>query len=277
MGVMRGLLLAVAACFAGPAAALEDITLPSAQFADVVQNRDVSFRARNIATGHTCTLEGSNLEAAHAPWSTFKIPNLLIALEVGAAMNLLHVRGWDPERRPAAPYWPATWGQDHTLKSAFQTSAVWYFQDLALEITSDEYHTILQRWNYGNAKVSEGRDDFWLNKGLEISVEEQVRFLTRLLRGDLEVSRGARMALEEASLASEVGKVTLHGKTGGGYLRPDAVEGWYVGWVATDRAPQTAFALYTTADRFDQIRKFRKDFAMTLLKACRSLPADMPD
>lgn len=249
-----------------------DIALPRAPLASEIGAREVSFFARDLATGASCTLEGSDLDSRHAPWSTFKIPNLVIALETGAAQDLETTRVWDQERRPPQGYWPDDWRQDQTLLSAFRRSAVWYFQDVALDVGGGTYRTLLRDWSYGNAEVADGADGFWLGDSLQISVAEQVAFLGDLVSGDFDVDAETFVALAEASAVASADGVTLHGKSGSGTLIPGdfsgPFEGWFVGWLdRTDEAP-AVFALYTSAETFGAIRNFRQDFAIGLLNRC---------
>src|SRR5690606_35531926 len=108
-------------------------------------------------------LDPSRADERQPPFSSFKIPNLLIALETGVAQNLDRRIPWDPARRPAASYWPKDWRQDQTLATAFTRSAAWSFQDLALEIGTERYRDYLRRFAYGNANAPAGSDSFWLD------------------------------------------------------------------------------------------------------------------
>ena len=263
------------------AIAEEAIRLDRAPLANVIDNRDVTFLAHDLETDRRYILEGSDTEERHAPWSTFKIPNLLIALETGVVPDLDTMTAWDRERRPAMRYWPDSWRQDQSLRTAFQRSAVWYFQDIALDVGSDRYQTILADWEYGNASVPEGSDRFWLNSGLEVSVSEQVAFLERLVRNDLGTSDISLDALITASLTDQVGSYALHGKTGAGPVAagnfPGRFEGWYVGFVLRDDAAPIVFALHTEGPDFRSIRAFRQEFATRLLIEAELLPATFGD
>lgn len=237
----------------------------------------VDFLARDLATGKEYVLEQSDLDRRHAPWSTFKIPNLLIALETGTAPSLDAWRDWDPVRRPPNSFWPKSWRESQSLGAAFARSAVWYFQDLALEIGGPVYRARLSEWRYGNASVPDRSDDFWLGGSLRISVREQVAFLANLLTGKLNVSDRSLSALDAASIGGKAPGLTLHGKTGTG---PDdsanlngAFSGWYVGYLRRDNAAPVVFAVHVAAPSFGALRDFRKAFSVRMLEAAGFIPA----
>ncbi|MEX3014158.1 penicillin-binding transpeptidase domain-containing protein [Gymnodinialimonas hymeniacidonis] len=223
--------------------------------------------ATDLATGQNWVLEDSDIDTRRAPYSTFKIPNLLIALETGVEASLDSTRAWDQSRRPALRWWPDTWQRDHSLRTAFRDSVVWYFRDIALEVGDATYRNLLSDWSYGNANVPDGSDDFWLTGALQISVAEQVGFLSALLRGDLGLSDAARIALVEAARTEQRGDVTLHGKTGGGFgYEGGGAEGWYVGFLTRTDAAPLAFALYLNGATWVSIRDARRVLSERLLQ-----------
>ncbi|QBY01651.1 class D beta-lactamase [Rhodophyticola sp. CCM32] len=241
-----------------------------------IGDRDVAFLARDLETGTDYILEGSDLTRRHAPWSTFKIPNLLIALETGTASGLDHPYTWDQARRPPAAYWPEDWRQDQTLGSAFRRSAVWVFRDIAEQTGTDTYRQRLGEWGYGNADIPDGSDHFWLDDTLQISVAEQVNFLDRFFAGTLGLSAKSSDALIEISRDGQFGAAMLHGKTGAGTITQGdfngRFEGWYTGFVLRPDAEPVIFSLYTRAPNYRALRDFRKDFAIRLLQRADLLP-----
>ncbi|MBY6203969.1 penicillin-binding transpeptidase domain-containing protein [Halomonas denitrificans] len=263
--VFRTLALALlAAPWAAAAPAEEPVRLP---FEDPA--REVVFLAMDLETGARWTVAPEAIDARRAPYSTFKIPNLLIALDVGAAESLEHRIVWDPERRPAEDHWPAGWAQSQTLASAFRRSAVWYFRDLALAIGGATYRERLDAFDYGNAVAADGSDRFWLDGTLAISVREQVDFLARLVRGELPVDPGSVEALREVARLDERSGHVLFGKTGAGPAVDGEFDGpfrgWLVGWIERpERAPVT-FALFATAPDWASIARFRRQAAERLL------------
>ncbi|MFG5384453.1 penicillin-binding transpeptidase domain-containing protein [Yoonia sp. R2-816] len=254
------------------ASAQVDIVLDQDKFVDRLGDRESSFLALDLTTGQRCLLEGSDLEKRYPPWSTFKIPNTIIGLEADAATSIDHWRDWDSVSRPAEAYWPEAWRQGQTLRSAFQRSSAWYFQDLALDVGAERYREDLQDWGYGNANVPDGHDSFWLGGPLKVSVTEKVHFLKNLLTGEFTVKEGHIADLIEISRVGHFGSFTLHGKTGSGPVRPGefsgAFEGWYAGWLMQDEKALVTFAHHVHGDNFESIRTFRLDFAETLLAAC---------
>ena len=254
------------------------ILIDRTAFAEMIGEREVSFFARDMETGEAFVLEGSAPDVRRTPWSTFKIPNLVLALESGVAADLDHIFPWNEARRPPADFWPQAWRQDQTLGSAFRRSAVWVFQDIALEMEPGHYAETLHRWSYGDAEVAAGSDIFWLDHTLEISPREQVDFLGALLAGRLGVSPETLQRLDEAARAGERADGVLYGKTGSGPVEPGdfdgRFEGWYVGYLRrSDRAP-IVFALHVEASSFSELNTFRRSFAEALLSeitASRSL------
>ncbi|WP_375569221.1 penicillin-binding transpeptidase domain-containing protein [Ahrensia marina] len=256
-------------------------TLPLAPHQESIEDRDVSFLAYDLETNTRYVLEGSDLQSRHAPWSTFKIPNLIIALDSGFTPDLDTVRPWDQQTRPASFWWPDAWRQEQSLRTAFQRSAVWYFRDIAQHVGASTYRTQLTAWDYGNAGAPDGSDSFWLSGALEISVEEQVAFLASLLTGELGVPDAQLAALTEASLAREINEHALHGKTGGGPVVSGnfsgPFEGWYVGFVDRTNAMPVVFALHTQGPSWNSIREFRQSFTTRLLIEANLLPAGFGD
>ncbi|WP_298296422.1 penicillin-binding transpeptidase domain-containing protein [uncultured Litoreibacter sp.] len=263
---------AIAAVTAMSNVSLADAVLDRDLFADTIGDKSSSFLALDLQSDQRCMLSDSDLETRHAPWSTFKIPNMLIALGTGHATGINDWRDWDRERRPPLAYWPREWRQGQTLESAFRRSALWYFQDIALDVGAPQYRETLTQWGYGNASAPNGSDSFWLGGLLALSVNEQTRFLQRLLTGGLTVDKAHLAGLMQAAEAGPLGNLTLYGKTGAGPVREGEFsgmfEGWYVGWLMHGDATKVVFAHHARGRNFSAIRSFRQSFAKDLLIAC---------
>jgi beta-lactamase class D len=256
---------------------LVDLGRPAnADLTEEIGDRDVVFYAENVSSEERFAYRSDALDERHAPWSTFKIPNLLIVLETSAARSLQEERVWDEQRRPAESYWSDDWKQNQTLETAFKRSAAWYFQDLAQEVRGERYREVLGRFAYGNADAPDGNDSFWLGGPLAISPREQVAFLVRLVSGQLDLQQTSIDALRSVSLLNESDGYALYGKTGSGPVISGDFEGrfhgWLVGWVEKPDATSVAFALYVNGPSFQSIGAFRYRMAARFLRMIGALP-----
>jgi beta-lactamase class D len=193
-------------------------------------------------------------EARFSPCSTFKIANTLIALHTGVASGPEFSLAWDGVRRGD----PA-WDRDQTLRTAFQGSVVWFYQELVRRVGHERETEFVHKFDYGNMDTSGGATNFWLQSSLCISADEQVEFLRRLWADDLPVSRDAQRITREIMEQSRREGRVLYGKTGtGGDRRADVARlGWFVGCVR--RGERTVFfATRITGERDASGRQARK-------------------
>jgi beta-lactamase class D len=178
-----------------------------------------------------------------APQSTFKIPHALAGLDAGVLSGADATVKYDGSAQPFA-----SWRRDHTLASALRNSVVWYFQRLAAQLGPERERDYLRRFDYGNADSSSGLTTFWLGGSLQISPDEQMRFMRRLYADDLPISKAA-MTTVKGLLVQPQGKVAnaageyafaapwpagavVSAKTGSGNDRDGRQVRWLVGHVA---------------------------------------------
>lgn len=107
------------------------------------------------------------------PASTFKIPNSLIELSVGAVRSVDEVL---PYKGPSQPFVKA-WAKDMGRREAISLSNVPIYQELARRIGLDRMRENIVRMDYGNKEVGASVDSFWLSGPLKISAVEQALFL----------------------------------------------------------------------------------------------------
>lgn len=239
-------------------------------YAAEIATRKIVFVAVDFKTNDCWSINEKELNDRHTPWSTFKIPHTLIALETGAVKSVDEVIEWDQVKYPAQSYWPSTWKQSQTLATAFQRSAVWYYQALVPRIKPEEYTKWLAGFHYGNQVFTPGSNRFWLNGELKISVNEQVDFIVCLLKSRCGVNANVFSAFEAVALQESKNEFSLYAKTGAGPQdlnnNDGAFEGWYVGYVKDKTGkPITAFAIFMQGDSFAAIQNYRKDLALRLL------------
>lgn len=159
------------------------------------------------------------------PASTFKIPNTLIALQESAVSSPEEVFPWDGTVR-----FVDAWNQDHSLRTAFPVSCVWYYQELAKRIGNETYLRHLEELNYGNKLTGPELTRFWLDGDLRITAEEQIDFLKSLYRNEFQFQPQHYAVLKEIMEVEQTETYTMYAKTGWA-VRDDGEHGWYVGYV----------------------------------------------
>lgn len=193
-----------------------------------------------------------------SPASTFKIPNTLIALDLGVLESSDDPFSWDGVDRGL----PA-WNRDQTLLSAFRVSCVWCYQEIARKVGLVRYKSALNRISYGNQKVGDQVDQFWLNGVLRISAVEQINFLKSLLGGSVPYRREHIDIVKEVMREEQGADYVLYAKSG--WTGPEQHVGWYVGYV--EKADE--IWLFAMNMRMDEAKEapLRKELTVESLKA----------
>ncbi|MEJ8561943.1 penicillin-binding transpeptidase domain-containing protein [Yoonia sp. GPGPB17] len=166
----------------------------------------------------------------YSPASTSKIPHTLIALEE------LDLTSETPFIWNGAATWNDNWNRDHTLVTAFQQSVVWAYQDITTRVGYEGMQWWMAGLSYGNQSIGseEQLTSYWLDGTLRISAQEQIDFLSRLVREQLPL---ANETYAEAADIMEVGHGagwSLMAKTGWWYDANITDIGWYVGWLTCE-------------------------------------------
>jgi beta-lactamase class D len=167
-------------------------------------------------------------EQGFIPSSTFKICNTLIGLETGVVKDGNSNLSIDSTNKTDSVEEPHT----QTLKSAFQSSTIGYYQELARRIGQERMKYWLDKAEYGNRDMTGGIDQFWLTGGLRISPLQQVDFLKRLYTNKLPFSDRSMNEVKNIMLMTDTTNFVLHGKTGWGEQDNTDI-GWFVGYVET--------------------------------------------
>jgi beta-lactamase class D len=141
------------------------------------------------------------------PASTFKIPNTLIGLSLGAVKS---VDDPLPYTGPAEPFIKA-WDRDMGLREALALSNVPIYQELARRIGLGRMRELVAALDYGNGEIGTSVNDFWLKGPLQISAVEQTQLLARLALGTLPVPSAAQRSVREIVLWERGPGWTLYG------------------------------------------------------------------
>ena len=178
---------------------------------------------------------------AHTPYSTFKLPNTLIGLETGVVTPET-VHKWDGLPQPIKD-----WEQDHKLASAIKVSSVPYYQALARQVGMQRMQEWLNRLGYGNRKIADQVDNFWLVGPLKITPIEQLTFMEQLYTNQLPVKRENAEILKSIIIHEDTPEWRLSGKTGSQMRDGKMFEGWFVGHLKTAKG-EYVFTIYEAGD-----------------------------
>lgn len=167
-------------------------------------------------------------ERRFVPASTFKIPNTLIGLAVGAVSSVDEPLPYGGQPQPFK-----TWERDMGLRDAIAVSNVRIYQQLARRIGLERMRDGVSTLGYGNKEIGAKVDTFWLDGPLRISAVEQTQFLAKLAEEGLPFPRALQKSVREIILVEQGAGWSLHGKTGWENA-PGPGVGWWVGWVQKD-------------------------------------------
>jgi beta-lactamase class D len=186
----------------------------------------------NAQTGETI-LMGENLDERNSPFSTFKVPLSVAAIDAKILISKTSpVYKFQESYREA--HLPDSHWQDTNPQMWLTNSTVWFSKLITREMGFDKIKKYLHEFQYGNedarGKGDEGITNFWLGTSLKISVLEQVEFLKKLVLRKLPVSANSMELTEEMlHLEKLENGYNFYGKTGG-----NKECGWFVGWARKD-------------------------------------------
>lgn len=191
-----------------------------------------SFVLYDLASKNYTIYNRANARKGFIPASTFKIPNSIIALELGIVKDNNTLMTWDSTTRSI----PA-WNKDITFGEAIKVSCVPCYQEIARKVGVERYHELLKKIRFGKMDVSESNlDMFWLRGNSRITPMQQIDFLKRLYKNELKVSQRSTDIVKTMLILEESEAHVLRGKTGwavdGNYN-----VGWFVGWIEKDGKP----------------------------------------
>ncbi|TWX48116.1 class D beta-lactamase [Colwellia hornerae] len=201
-----------------------------------------------------------------SPFSTFKIPNSLIGLELSVIKDTEQTLTFNKTTYPPQAWWPSVWKlPQYNLRSAFKYSMVAVFRQLASDIGEANLQSYVKKFAYGNQDISSQLDDFWLNGSLKISAMEQVQFLQRLYHNQLDLRSETFDSLKSIMLIKANKHTKIYAKTGAGKVTDGSMLGWYVGFVENTQGVHF-FAFNFNRDTYAEMKAVRVKIAMNHLK-----------
>ena len=182
--------------------------------------------------GNISTVNQGRANTPLSPFSTFKVANSLIALDLGVIKNTKQALTYDETAYPKQAWWPSVWKLPHyDLTTAFKYSMVAIYRQLATDIGEKNMTSYLNKMHYGNQDISSGVDDFWLNGSLKISAVEQIGFLQKTYHNEFDFKKEAIESLKAVMLTETKPSYRLFAKTGAGKRDDGTMLGWYIGFV----------------------------------------------
>ena len=171
---------------------------------------------------------GESLNERFVPGCSFSIALSLMGFDSGILLD------------ENTPQWPfkegyvdrlEAWKASQTPMSWMKVSAVWYSRLLIEKLGVERFKFYLDAFNYGNQDISGGITTASATS-LKISLKEQVKFVQKMLRGELPVSDYSinltRCILFKEYLENDW---KLYGKTGLARIDEKHSIGWFVGWI----------------------------------------------
>ncbi len=182
-----------------------------------------TFVLKNLGTGKTLVYNRERSKKGFVPASTFKILNSMIALQTSSIASVDDTIKWDGVVRDYDK-----WNKDHTMRTAFPVSCVWFYQELARRIGKEKMQKWVTNSNYGNKNIEDKIDSFWLDGKLAISATEQIEFLEKLVNNDLPFDKSIIATVKEIMITDSTDHYVIHSKTGWSMNI-----GWNVGYINT--------------------------------------------
>jgi len=175
------------------------------------------------------------------PASTFKIPNSLIALEIGTVKNDSTLLKWDGKKR-----YLKVWEKDMIFRQAFHLSCLPCYQELSRQAGEEQMHTWVEKLGYGKMVFdSTSFDKFWIRGESRINAFEQIDFLIRFHEKKLPISARTDKIAKRMMIKEQNDQYVLRAKTGLSNAKKE-LNGWFVGYVEKGKN------LYFFATNLDQ-------------------------
>ncbi|MCF2520876.1 penicillin-binding transpeptidase domain-containing protein [Dyadobacter sp. CY351] len=203
------------------------------------QNQETPFQSCNVKGSTTIydynnrkwtTTDEFDSREGSQPASTFKVINLLIALETGVIENENDIIKWPGTTDTTLYGYRPDIYRDISVKEAFELSAGWAFIELAKQVGREKYKAFLRKSKYGNGDLSEQGDDFWNFGKFAISPRNQIEFLIDVYENKTPFSEQNIAILKKVMVTEHTDSHTLRSKTGWTRVGEKDI-GWWVGYL----------------------------------------------
>ncbi|HHW9808566.1 TPA: beta-lactam sensor/signal transducer BlaR1 [Staphylococcus aureus] len=165
----------------------------------------------------------------YSPDSTYKIYLALFGLDRHIISDKNSRMSWNHNHYPFD-----SWNKDQDLNTAIQNSVNWYFERISNQLSKNYTSDQLKQLNYGNKNLGSYKA-YWLEDSLKISNLEQVIVLKNMMEQNNHFSKNEKKQLSSSLLIRKNENYELYGKTGTGIVNGKYNNGWFVGYVITNR------------------------------------------
>lgn len=186
------------------------------------------FVLYNLENDNYIRYNPERCEQRFIPASTFKIFNSLAGIETGAVIDQNDTIRWDGVDRG----W-SEWNKDMDMQHAFKFSSVWFYQEIARRVGGEKMQELIDINDYGNKNISGGIDLFWLEGGFRVSPDEQIEFLKKIYKDEIQFSQRTIDIVKSIMIYEKTEDYIIRAKTGWG-IRFEIQVGWFIGYLERD-------------------------------------------
>lgn len=147
----------------------------------------------------------------------------MIALQVSSIASVNDTIKWDGNNKGYK-----SWNKDQTMRTALPVSCIWFYQELARRTGKKQMQNWITKSDYGNKRIENKIDRFWLDGNLKISAIKQVEFIERLIKNKLPIDENIQKTVKEIMITDSTKNYIVHSKTGWSQKI-----GWNVGYIET--------------------------------------------
>lgn len=201
------------------------------------------------------------METGFSPASTSKIIHSLIFLDSGAVKDENETLKWDGVKR-----FVPEWNQDHNLRSALKTSAVWFYVEVSKRVGKEAMQRYYDAAGYGNRSTEGFGDAYWVKGDLRVTPREQIDFLVRFYENRLPFSPQVISVVKDILIEEKTETYTLRAKTGWSDAYTPQV-GWWIGYV--ERGADVYFFATEIDIKKDTDAARRKELTKRVLKSLK--------
>lgn len=211
------------------AAPLEKSKIVNGDFEAIIDSAGVNGSILILSDGEYQSNDFQWAEIGRLPASTFKIPNSIIALELGIMTDDSTLIVWNGEHRSQK-----RWEKDLLFRDAFHTSCVPCYQDIAREIGVKRMKNQLSKLNFGEMVVdSTNLDMFWLEGSSIINQYQQIEFLQNFNDQLLPISNRTYSLMSSLMIIESDDNYILRGKSGWS-IENKKHNCWFVGYLKSN-------------------------------------------